>query len=172
MVRSLYLAGEIIALQQRRSGSSENRYRIFGKSGVRDLHRPPNSDGSVFIRMHLIEETKRYPNCNSEGKPKLVELKISLLLKDQLGGHLGLESCSNEKIDWLEVTPEDEEESACWGHSVSLHKTKLAYPRRPARRTTQMKNFLRYREQIRNQLVKDKPAGQADQELIQEEGTL
>ncbi|KZV55623.1 hypothetical protein F511_32198 [Dorcoceras hygrometricum] len=30
----------------------------------------------------------------------------------------------------------------------------------------------RYREQVRNQLVKDKPAGQADQELIQEGGTL
>ncbi|KZV16916.1 hypothetical protein F511_36744 [Dorcoceras hygrometricum] len=48
------------------------------------------------------------------------------------------------------------------GHSANLHKTKLTYPRRPAWRTAQMKNLLRYREQIRNQLVKDKPAGQAD----------
>ncbi|KZV54655.1 DEAD/DEAH box helicase [Dorcoceras hygrometricum] len=42
-------------------------------------------------------------------------------LKNQLGGQLGHESCSNENIDWLEVTPEDEEESACWGtRSVSI----------------------------------------------------
>ncbi|KZV33674.1 zinc finger CCCH domain-containing protein 18-like [Dorcoceras hygrometricum] len=80
-------------------------------------------------------------------------------LKDQLGGQLGHESCSNEKTDWLEVTIEDEEESACWGHSNNLYKTKLAYPRKPAWRTAQMKNLLRYREQIRNQLVKDKPVG-------------
>ncbi|KZV43282.1 hypothetical protein F511_22219 [Dorcoceras hygrometricum] len=31
------------------------------------------------------------------------------------GRSQGHEICSNEKKDWLEMTPEDEEESACWG---------------------------------------------------------
>ncbi|KZV24705.1 Thioredoxin [Dorcoceras hygrometricum] len=35
-----------------------------------------------------------------------------------------------------------------------------------------MKNLLRYREQIRNQLFKDKPAGPDLQEQIKQEGTL
>ncbi|KZV58204.1 hypothetical protein F511_36315 [Dorcoceras hygrometricum] len=58
------------------------------------------------------------------------------------------------------------------GYSFSLHKAKLVHPKKPAWRTAQMKSLLRYREQIRNQMVKNKPAGQVVQELIQEEGIL
>ncbi|KZV31448.1 hypothetical protein F511_25228 [Dorcoceras hygrometricum] len=51
-----------------------------------------------------------------------------------------IECKSEYKRNWLEVTPKDEEESACW-NSVSIDKTKMAYPRRPAWRTAQMKNI-------------------------------
>ncbi|KZV57520.1 Golgi SNAP receptor complex member 1-1 [Dorcoceras hygrometricum] len=68
-------------------------------------------------------------------------------------------SCFNERLEELEETPfdADEEESVCRG---------------PDRRTAQMKSLLRFKEQVNNQLVKDKPAGQVDQELIKEEETL
>ncbi|KZV23619.1 hypothetical protein F511_24028 [Dorcoceras hygrometricum] len=53
----------------------------------------------------------------------------------------------------------DEEESVCKGYSISLHRTKLtSLENNP--------NLLRYREQIRDQLVKVKSTGQEEEEQL------